>query len=86
MIESEQGLIFESTGREVNLYGYNTLNIFKDQPSPHCITSGYDNTVDIRGMSFYEQLEWDFTDEEKKEMAEYMIRIWAEYGKLNLKI
>lgn len=75
MKEKEKGFKFQSSGRELHTHGTDCLSIGYDGS----IRVGYDSYADIveNGEIFEDTI---FTVEEKKELANYMINQWFEWG------
>jgi hypothetical protein len=78
MIQTEKGYKFESTGKEIETFGVYGFSIFENQ-----IRTGHDNTHgeynEDKGFC-----ESGLSDEEKKELAFFVIQEWCEFGGIKL--
>jgi len=73
------GFTFESTGRQLRTYSADNLSIVND----NMLADGYDTYCDL--FENGEQVDFELTESEKKEVAEYMIKQWAKFGNITLK-
>ena len=79
MKEIEECLFeFDCTKRKFSTHGMSGISI-DDIGS---VTYGRDGYVDLIDEEGYDDADLEFTDEEKKELAIYMMDKWAEFGGL----
>lgn len=69
MTETENGYRFKSSGRELITHGCDLISVSDDGG----IYTGYDQGMDL-------EPEGQLTDEEKTELAQYMILKWAKWA------
>lgn len=74
MIKTNQGYKFEKSGREFSTHGSDGLSITEDME----IAYGYDGNISITNPE--NEYIPELTNEEKKEMAKYMIKLWTRFG------
>lgn len=77
MIQTEYGYKFESTGHEFSTHGSGGLSITDDG----ILRYGYDGIVDMANYD-EDELFYELSEEEKKELAIYMIEKWALFGNI----
>lgn len=70
--------VFESTGRSFSTHGMDGISITESGQ----VRYGYDGYVELKGNDGYDDSELEFTPEERKELAIYMIEKWTEFGGL----
>jgi hypothetical protein len=84
MIRINDGLLFESTGRVIDISNPRlaTLSLSCDeQEEGKVIQYGFDGKAEFFNEAT-QQLDRNITDEEKKEVAAFMVEEWAAYGGL----
>lgn len=75
MEEIDKGYKFECSGREINTFSVNGFSLQDDTVSVGC-----DSSVKIIGEDWLEPAQ--FTSDEKKELAKFVIQQWAEWADL----
>jgi hypothetical protein len=79
MRSTDKGFLLESTGKEILTFSADGLSLSSDNH----LQSGFDN-----GLCYYDQSKdeylQDFTEEEKKEIAMYVISQWANFAGLKI--
>ena len=78
MLESKEGFKFECSGREFLTHGTEGLSLTKDGR----VRCGYDMYVEFWDDT-EEEYHSNFTDDEKKELALFMIYQWSKFGGLS---
>ncbi|MFA6151597.1 MAG: hypothetical protein WC716_09775 [Chitinophagaceae bacterium] len=76
MIKIEKGYRFQSTGREMNTYGFEGFSIIDGSVRVGFDT--YPEFFDDESKTFTRE----FSDEEMKELAEFMIVQWKQIAKM----
>jgi len=78
MIETNDGYKFECSGREILTHGTEGISITKDE----VVRTGYDGYAEMWDDET-ETYHSDFTNDEKKELALFMIEKWKLFGGLS---
>lgn len=76
MIKIEKGYRFESSGREMNTYGFEGFSIIDGS-----VRVGYETYPEFfdEGSNSFTR---EFSDEEMKELAAFMIQEWKQFAKM----
>lgn len=69
---------FESSGRAFSTYGCDGISLSKEGKVRH----GYDGYLELKDEQGKENYELELTDEEKKELAQFMVNEWSAWGGL----
>lgn len=79
MKQNEKGYFLESTQRQIDVYGAFGFSLLDSE-----IRTGYDNDYKKYNLE-KECVESEFNDEEKKEIAKFVIEEWAKLADLKIK-
>jgi hypothetical protein len=78
-INDENLFVFKSTGRNFSTHGMDGISITEDG----VVRYGYDGYVELKDDEGCDDNDLEFTEEEKKELAVYMIEKWSKFGGLS---